>query len=241
MTAHLRLAGGTGTGSHWLAPAVQMAAVASGNWPLPAEPGAAGWACFPRTATRTPIPDARSVRAGRDFAVATLHRWGAAERCEDIAVVVSELLTNALRHALPDAGQTQPRYPVRLGLLQPGRCVLCAVADPSPRAPAPEEPGTLAETGRGLRVIGALADTWGYTPPSHIGKVVWALFCLSRPRSALPGPGSRTIRVAEAAAHTAGEDWERAPGQALAGSDGPGAGTGGQDYVRNHGAPRGWW
>jgi hypothetical protein len=139
MTAHLRLAGGTGTGSHWLVPAVQMAAVASGNWPLSAESGAAGWACFPRIATRTPIPDARSVRAGRDFAVATLHRWGAAERCEDIAVVVSELLTNALRHALPDVGQTQPRYPVRLGLLQPGRC---AVADPSPRAPAPEEPGT---------------------------------------------------------------------------------------------------
>src|SRR5260370_41899501 len=123
MTAHLRLAGGTGTGSHWLAPAVQMAAVASENWPLSAEPGAAGWACFPRIATRTPIPDARSVRAGRDFAVATLHRGGAAERCEDIAVCGSEPPTNAL----PDAGQTQPRYPVRLGLLQPGRCVLCAV------------------------------------------------------------------------------------------------------------------
>ncbi len=111
MTAHLRLAGGMGTGSHWLAPAVQMAAVASENWPLSAEPGAAGWACFPRIATRTPIPDARSVRAGRDFAVATLHRWGAAERCEDIAVVVSEPLTNALRHALAAAGQTQAPVP----------------------------------------------------------------------------------------------------------------------------------
>lgn len=196
MTAHPRLAGGaangTGTGCYWLAPAVQMAAVVSGNWPLSAEPGAPGWTCFPRIATRTPSPDARSVRAGRDFTVATLQRWGATERCDDIAIVVSELLTNALRHALPDVGEMQPRCPVRLGLLQPGRCVLCAVADPSRRAPAPKEPGTLAETGRGLHVIGALADTWGYTPPSHTGKVVWALFNLNRPRSALPGPGSRT-------------------------------------------------
>ncbi len=193
MTAYPRLAGsavgGTGIGCHWLAPAVQMAAVTTGNWPLSDESGAAGWTRFPRIATRTPSPDARSVRAARDFTVVTLRRWGAAEHCEDIAIVVSELLTNALRHALLDAGRTQPRCPVRLGLAQPGRCVICAVADPSRKPPMPAEPGTLTETGRGLHVIGALADTWGYTPPSHTGKVVWALFSLNRPRSASPGPG----------------------------------------------------
>ena len=168
-----------GISCQWLAPVLRMAAVASGNWPLSTRPGGPGWTCFPKMALRTPSPDARSVRAGRDFTIATMNRWGAAERCDDIAVVVSELLTNALRHALPDVG-VAPRCAIRLALLQPGRCVICAVADPSPKTPVPQEPGALCEGGRGLHVIDALADTWGYTPPSHSGKVVWALFSLKR-------------------------------------------------------------
>jgi anti-sigma regulatory factor (Ser/Thr protein kinase) len=167
-----------GLSCQWLAPVLAMAAVASGNWPLSARPGAAGWTCYPKLALRTPRPDARSVRAGRDFAVATVRRWGAAELCDDIAVVVSELLTNALRHALPDGGEAPRLGSIRLALLQPGRCVICAVADPSPEIPAPEQPGILCEGGRGLHVIGGLADTWGCTPPSHAGKAVWAMFSL---------------------------------------------------------------
>jgi hypothetical protein len=54
--------------------------------------------------------------------------------------------------------------------------VLCAVADPSQTAPELKEADVLAETGRGLHVVGALADTWGYTQPSERGKVVWAMF-----------------------------------------------------------------
>src|SRR6266700_6188574 len=84
----------------------------------------------------------------------------------------TEIYTLSLHDALP----------IRLGLLQPGPCVLCAVADPSERAPVATEPGHLAETGRGLHVIGALSDQWGYTTPSDMGKVVWAMF------SARPGP-----------------------------------------------------
>jgi anti-sigma regulatory factor (Ser/Thr protein kinase) len=175
-------AGDLAISCQWLAPALRMAAMASGNWPLSARPGAAGWTCFPKLALRTPRLDARSVRAGRDFTTATVSRWGAAERCDDIAMVVSELLTNALRHALPDVGQALRLGSVRLGLVQPGRCVLCAVADPSPQAPAPREADALCEGGRGLYVIGALADAWGCTPPSHVGKVVWALFSLKHRR-----------------------------------------------------------
>jgi hypothetical protein len=193
MTAHpSHLAGSLADGmdGHWLAPAVEMAAVASGSWPLSPEPDPMGWTCFPRVATRTPGVDAPSVRAARDFAVATVQRWGAAHRCEDIAIVVSELLTNALRHALPESGETWPRSPIRLGLLQPGPCVLCAIADPSRGAPMPKHPGLLAETGRGLHVIGALADAWGYTTPADTGKVVWAMFS-ARPASPRPRPDSR--------------------------------------------------
>ena len=187
-----------GVSCQWLAPALRMAAVASGNWPLSARPGAGGWTCFPRLALRTPRPDARSVRAGRDFAIATLGRWGAADHGDDMAMVVSELLTNVLRHALPDTGHAPPPGSVRLALLQPGPSVICAVADPSPKAPAPKQPGLLCEGGRGLHVISALADTWGCTPPSHAGKVVWALFSL-KPRRSLDGP----VRLLEAAPDTA--------------------------------------
>ena len=180
-------AGDTAISCQWLAPVLRMAAVASGNWPLSARPGAGGWTCFPKLALRTPRPDAWSVRAGRDFAIATVSRWGAAEHGDDIAMVVSELLTNALRHALPETGQAPRPGSVRLALLQPGRSVICAVADPSPKTPAPQDPGILCEGGRGLHVISALADAWGCTPPSHAGKVVWALFFL-RHRRAPDGP-----------------------------------------------------
>jgi len=182
MTAHpVRLAGSVagGKGLGWLAPVAEMAAGASGNWPLPPEPGPRAGMRRPKVATCTPGTDAGSVRAARDFTLATLQRWGVTDRREDIAIVVSELLTNALRHALPGPGAPRRRCPLRLGLVQPGPCVLCAVADPSQQPPVPKEPSCLAETGRGLHVISALADTWGYTTPSDTGKVVWAMFSAS--------------------------------------------------------------
>ena len=185
MTAHpFRLAGSgaIGTGLGWLAPVAEMAARASANWLLWPEPGPRDGICCPKVASRTPGTDAGSVRGARDFTVATLQRWGATDRWEDIAIVVSELLTNALQHALPGPGAPRPRCPLRLGLLQPGPYVLCAVADPSQQPPVPKEPSYLDETGRGLHLISALADTWGYTTPSDTGKVVWAMF------SAKPAP-----------------------------------------------------
>jgi anti-sigma regulatory factor (Ser/Thr protein kinase) len=168
-----KVVGAAGCG--WLMSAMEMAALASGNWPLRADPGPLSWTCFPRVATRRMGGDARSVQEARDFTIATVQRWGAAERYEDIAVVVSELVTNALRHGRPDSGSPS-RWPIRLGMVKPGSCVLCAVADPSTKPPVPEEQGYLAETGRGLQVIDALSDQWGFTMPGGIGKVVWALF-----------------------------------------------------------------
>ena len=113
-----------------------------------------------------------------------MQRWGAAGSADEVAVVVSELVTNALRHALRASGATQQPRPVRLGLLQPGPYVLCAVSDPSRAVPVAEEADVLAETGRGLHVVGALADLWGYTAPSDKGKAVWAMFSAGRRRDA---------------------------------------------------------
>jgi anti-sigma regulatory factor (Ser/Thr protein kinase) len=174
-------------GWHWLAPAVAMAAAASGARQRTPGLASTDWTCFPRLAQRTPGMDPRSVGTARDFCLSTMRRWGVQDRGDDVAVVASELLTNALRHGVPQAqartqAQTQTgaaplsRWPVRLGLVQPGHFVLCAVADPSPRLPEPKEPDYLAESGRGLHVISALSDRWGCTAPTEAGKVAWALF-----------------------------------------------------------------
>ena len=71
---------------------------------------------FPRVATCTPGTDLAVVRAARAFTRATLQRWELPDRCDDITLVVSELLTNALEHAEPQPGG----WPVWLGLLQSG-------------------------------------------------------------------------------------------------------------------------
>jgi anti-sigma regulatory factor (Ser/Thr protein kinase) len=177
MAAHLsRLT--AGPDGRWLMLAAEMAGLVNEDRRPAPDAGPVGGACPPRIATRPLGAAAGSVRAARDFTVATLHRWGMAERSPDITIVVSELLTNAIRHALPASGETGPQRSVRLGLLQPGSCVLCAVADPSQAAPRLQTPGSLTETGRGLYIIGALSDQWGYTTPSETGKVVWALFHL---------------------------------------------------------------
>jgi Histidine kinase-like ATPase domain len=176
-----------GPDCRWLMLAAEMAGLVNGDRRPTPDAGPVGRACSPRIATCLFGADTGSVRAARDFTVATLHRWGIAERSPDITIVVSELLTNALRHALPTCGETGPRRPVRLGLLQPGPCVLCAVADPSKAAPTPQTPCSLTETGRGLHIIGALSDQWGYTTLNETGKVVWALFH-SRLTPPCPGP-----------------------------------------------------
>lgn len=161
---------------HWLRTALNMAAMASGTWPPTPEPGPTGWTCFPRAAARTYVADARAVPDARDFAITTMQRWDRTQRCEDMALVVSELVTNALHHAVPRLGQCPHRRPIRVGLLQPGSCVLCVIADPSPHPPRLQDPDLFAESGRGLHIVGALSDNWGYTLLGDLGKSVWATF-----------------------------------------------------------------
>jgi Histidine kinase-like ATPase domain len=167
-----------GTVGHWLAPTVEMAARVSGDW-LRSDFAAMRWASFPGSGARTPGLSASRLRSAREFTMSTLRRWSVAERCDDIVIVVSELLTNALLHALPVAGSSAA-WPIQLGLLQPGDCVMCAVTDPSRAAPVPRKPGYSGETSRGLHIVAALSDQWGYIISAENGKVIWALFSLRR-------------------------------------------------------------
>ncbi|HMH91078.1 MAG TPA: ATP-binding protein [Streptosporangiaceae bacterium] len=166
----------------WLALAAEMAAARTGTaQPEPAGSGRPGAGCRPRVAVRTAGRDLASVAVIRCFTRSTLQRWDAARRSDDITLVVSELLTNALRHTLPKPGR-----PVRVGLLQPlpGAGVLCAVADPGLAVPQLPPPSRDGESGRGLRVVGELSDQWGCTTPDRGGKVVWAMF--AAPGQVLP-------------------------------------------------------
>ncbi len=166
-------AGICGPGWHWLASAAEMAATVTGDWTLAGGQVPPWCGDLPRLATRTAGPGSESVHAAREFTAATLRRWGVRQRHDDIVMVVSELLTNALRHGRP---ATWPAGQVQLGLLQPGSWVLCAVCDRSDRLPSPREPDWFEETGRGLHIVASLSDRWGCTVPTGHGKVVWATF-----------------------------------------------------------------
>ena len=164
----------------WLQAAVQMAWRACRWAPTASSADAGAWSAAPRVATRTPVPVTRSIATARVFTLRTMQKWGAESRCDDAAAVVTELMTNALRHALaqlPADSVVTPSWPIRLGLADPGPYVICAVADPSIELPAPRRPDWQDEAGRGLLVVGSLSDQWGCcTAPGGQGKVVWAAF-----------------------------------------------------------------
>jgi Histidine kinase-like ATPase domain len=168
----------------WLQSAIEMASVASETWPAGLGQSRVQPRALPRVATRTPALTAQSVTTARAFTMRTMLRWGAADRSHDVAGVVSELLTNAFRHALQqplDSPWPEEPSRIRLGLVSVGYVVLCAVADPSRQAPQLRQPDWLDESGRGLQLVASLSDDWGYCAvPHQPGKVVWATFTTTR-------------------------------------------------------------
>jgi anti-sigma regulatory factor (Ser/Thr protein kinase) len=171
----------TDAGWGWLRRAAEMAALGGGLAPAvlgsPPYAGEPDWPCYPRIAMRTPGTEPGSISAARQFTNVIMERWGAAHRGPDVAVVVSELLSNAVRHGLPSAAAPPPAG-IRLGLLHSGPSIVCAVTDPSATPPVPRDPDCLDEGGRGLHVIASLSDGWGtcLDVPGQSGKVVWAAF-----------------------------------------------------------------
>jgi anti-sigma regulatory factor (Ser/Thr protein kinase) len=146
---------------------------------------------YTRTGSGLPVSDSascalpgqqQSAGRARHFTQSTLERWGLGPAVEDCAVIVSELLSNAIRYGL--AGSTrQSALPLRLALLRRGSNVLCAISDPNSQPPVMREPDWLAESGRGLHIVDSLADSWGWTRPAdRSGKTVWASVSVSAPR-----------------------------------------------------------
>jgi serine phosphatase RsbU (regulator of sigma subunit)/anti-sigma regulatory factor (Ser/Thr protein kinase) len=98
-----------------------------------------------------------------------LRRWGLAELIPTTELLVSELVTNAVRYA-------QGKIGLRL-ILEGG--LVCEVQDGSAALPRIRHPGDEDERGRGLQVVSQMAQRWGARrTPS--GKVVWCEQALPR-------------------------------------------------------------
>jgi anti-sigma regulatory factor (Ser/Thr protein kinase) len=101
-------------------------------------------------------------RATRD----TLASWGLDHLEETAALLVSELVSNAVRHACTG-------LVLELGLEAYGTYLRMEVLDANPNPPLPRAPAALDESGFGFVLIEALADKWGVRATAA-GKGVWA-------------------------------------------------------------------
>jgi hypothetical protein len=114
-----------------------------------------------------------AVPSARGHVRHLLWEWRRAELAQDAGVVVSELVTNAVRAS----AELRPAVaPVLVWLGSDGRYVLVAVADASLRQPVRLDLGPEAEGGRGLALVAAFSSRWGWHTTSMAGlaKVVWA-------------------------------------------------------------------
>lgn len=106
----------------------------------------------------------RGPRLARSFVTEVLQRWDRHDLVDDVAMVVSELATNAVVHAGSDFTVGLWRWDGRIRL---------EVIDSSSEAPQLQEPGVAATIKHGLYLVDAIALRWGHAVAPG-GKVVWA-------------------------------------------------------------------
>jgi anti-sigma regulatory factor (Ser/Thr protein kinase) len=115
-----------------------------------------------------------SVAAARNRVGELLCQWGVGEQVhDDVALVVSELFTNALVHT--DSTEITCR------LQTTAETVYLAITDQGrgPSGPQVREPD--AESGRGLLLVNALAELWGVSNEQGRGRTVWAILPWDEP------------------------------------------------------------
>ncbi|MFE5485801.1 SpoIIE family protein phosphatase [Streptomyces sp. NPDC056527] len=104
-----------------------------------------------------------AVSKARSNVTQQLSSWGLEDLAFTAELVVSELVTNAIRYGRP---------PIRLRLIH-DRAVMCEVSDTSSTTPHLRRAGVSDEGGRGLFLVAQLAERWG-TRHARQGKTVWA-------------------------------------------------------------------
>ncbi|MFG2097560.1 SpoIIE family protein phosphatase [Streptomyces sp. NPDC048612] len=107
-------------------------------------------------------PQPQTAGRARQLTRRALHRWGLGSMIDATELMVSEVVTNAVRYA---------SRPIALRLLRT-ETLRCEVGDDSPQLPRMRHARTGDEGGRGLFLVDHLAQRWGATMLST-GKVVW--------------------------------------------------------------------
>ncbi|MEU5701378.1 ATP-binding SpoIIE family protein phosphatase [Streptomyces aurantiacus] len=107
--------------------------------------------------------DPQEVGRARAVVREQLHVWGLTSLADITESLVSELVTNAVRHS--------HSRPIDLRLVR-GETLLCEVDDDDHTLPTLLSAGPLDEAGRGMRVVSRLAREWG-TSRTNSGKTVW--------------------------------------------------------------------
>ncbi|MEU0068953.1 SpoIIE family protein phosphatase [Streptomyces sp. NPDC006332] len=108
-------------------------------------------------------PDPAAVANARKNALCQLDTWGLTDASFVTELIVSELVTNAVRHAEP---------PIQLRLIH-DTSLICEVSDASSTAPHMRRARTYDEGGRGLLLVAQLSRGWG-TRQTAKGKTIWA-------------------------------------------------------------------
>jgi serine/threonine-protein kinase RsbW len=113
----------------------------------------------------------RCVSRARQELRRELGAWGLGELTDTAELVLSELLTNALRHArTPRGRQIETRYE-----RVPGG-VRIEVHDANETWPVVQKPSVDAVSGRGLVLVDALTGArWGVSERDGVGKLTWAV------------------------------------------------------------------
>jgi anti-sigma regulatory factor (Ser/Thr protein kinase) len=120
---------------------------------------------------------ATSVGVARRHLIGDLTSAGVFEATAcDAGLVLSELISNALRHATPLAGSV-----VKVSWRLSDDCLEVAVSDGGgPTMPAVSQPGNAAIGGRGLGIVERLSLRWGvYSDPDGTETTVWAELALT--------------------------------------------------------------
>ncbi|MDB1087101.1 SpoIIE family protein phosphatase [Streptomyces sp. ACA25] len=105
-----------------------------------------------------------AVRQARELTGRQLHKWDLSELACGTELLVSELVTNAVRYGGGDR--------VHLRLIR-DRSLICEVSDHSNSSPRIRRAGTTEEGGRGLFLVAQYSRAWG-TRYTEQGKTVWA-------------------------------------------------------------------
>ncbi|MCX4860475.1 SpoIIE family protein phosphatase [Streptomyces canus] len=108
-------------------------------------------------------PDPSAVAEARKNTCRQLAIWGLEEAAFVTELVVSELVTNAIRYG---------GAPIQLRLIR-DRNLICEVSDASNTAPHLRRARTYDEGGRGLLLVAQLTQGWG-TRQTYTGKTIWA-------------------------------------------------------------------